>query len=116
MAAERMNGKRHSNTHGDARGRGEKKVGELIARFKGKPELSAEQFEGMQAFDDVTGNHDHEQGDYIKEQIVAYHETLMKSEEADLLFDFTLEPSKTLKRVIRSDSASSTTKAKASCI
>ena len=53
-------GKLHLNENGTAKGWGAKKVGGLIARFKGKPELSAEQFEGMEAFDAVTGDHDHE--------------------------------------------------------
>ena len=38
-----------------------KKVGGLIAWFKGKPELSSEQFEGMVEFNAVSGDHDHEQ-------------------------------------------------------
>ena len=84
-----------------------RKVGGLIARFKGKPELSAEQFEGMEAFDAVTGDHehehghDHEHGGDTKEQIAAYRETLTESEQADLLVDFNLEPKKALKRVIK---------------
>ena len=53
-------GKLYLNENGEEKGWGKKKVGGLIARFKGKPELSVEQFEGMQAFDAVTGDHDHE--------------------------------------------------------
>ena len=55
----------------------------------------------MQPLDAVTGDHDHEHGGDTKEQIAAYRETLTDSEQADLLVDFTLEPSKTLKRVIK---------------
>ena len=40
-------GKLYLNANGEEKGWGKKKVGGLIARFKGKPELSAEQFEGM---------------------------------------------------------------------
>ena len=100
-------GKLYLNANGEEKGWGKKKVGGLIARFKGKPELSAEQFEGMEAFDAVTGDHDHEHrhdhehGVDTKEQIAGYRETLTDSEEAELLVDFTLEPSKTLKRVIK---------------
>ena len=36
-----------------------------------------------------------------KDQIAAYRETLTESEQADLLVDFTLEPKKALKRVIK---------------
>ena len=100
-------GKLYLNANGEEKGWGKKKVGGLIARFKGKPELSAEQFEGMEAFDAVTGDHghehghDHEHGGDTKEQIAAYRETLTDSEEADLLVDLTLEPKKALKRVIK---------------
>ncbi|WP_028951699.1 hypothetical protein [Synechococcus sp. CC9616] len=100
-------GKLYLNENGTAKGWGAKKVGGLIAKFKGKPELSAEQFEGMEAFDAVTGDHDHEHdhdhedGSDTKEQIAAYREILTDSEEADLLVDFTLEPKKALKRVIK---------------
>ena len=55
-------GKLYLNANGEEKGWGKKKVGGLIARFKGKPELSAEQFEGVKAFDAVTGDHDHEHG------------------------------------------------------
>ena len=78
----------------------------MIAWLKGKPELSAEQFEGMEAFDAVTGDHVHEHGHDdehsgdTKEQIAAYRETLTDSEQADYLVGFTLKPKKTLKRVI----------------
>ena len=100
-------GKLYLNANGEEKGWGKKKVGGLIARFKGKPELSAEQFEGMEAFDAVTGDHDHEHdhgheyGGDTKDQIAAYREILTDSEEADLLVDFTLEPKKALKRVIK---------------
>ncbi|AII43668.1 hypothetical protein KR100_09875 [Synechococcus sp. KORDI-100] len=100
-------GKLYLNENGTAKGWGAKKVGGLIAKFKGKPELSAEQFEGMEAFDAVTGDHDHEHdhghehGGDTKEQIASYRETLTDSEEADLLVDFNLEPKKALKRVIK---------------
>ena len=55
----------------------------------------------MEAFDVVMGDHDHEHGGYTKEQIAAYRETLTDSEQADYLVDFTLEPKKALKRVIK---------------
>ena len=103
-------GKLYLNANGEEKGWGKKKVGGLIARFKGKPELSAEQFEGMEAFDecpdggsecDHEHGHDHEHGVDTKDQIASYRETLTDSEQADLLVNFTLEPSKTLKRVIK---------------
>ena len=54
-------GKLYLNANGEEKGWGKKKVGGLIARFKGKPELSSEQFEGMVEFNAVSGDHDHEQ-------------------------------------------------------
>ena len=42
-------GKLFLNTNGEEKGGGKKKVGGLIAWFEGKPELSAEQFEEMDA-------------------------------------------------------------------
>ena len=94
-------GKLYLNANGEEKGWGKKKVGGLIARFKDKPQLSVEQFEGMQAFDAVTGDHDHKHDGDTKDQIAAYRETLTDSEEADLFVDLTLEPSKTLKSVIK---------------
>ena len=94
-------GKLYLNENGTAKGWGAKKVGGLIAKFKGKPELSAEQFEGMEAFDAVTGDHDHKHGGDTKDQIASYRESLTDSEQADLLVDFNLEPKKALKRVMK---------------
>ena len=94
-------GKLYLNDNGTAKGWGAKKVGGLIAKFKGKPELSADHFDGLSAHSDaVTGGGNNGQGD-TKDQIASYRATLTDSEEADLLVDFTLEPSKTLKRVIK---------------
>ena len=95
-------GRLYLNENGTAKGWGAKKVGGLIAKFKSKPELSAEQFDGLSAHSDaVTGSGGNKgQGD-TKDQIASYRETLSDSEEAALLVDFTLEPSKALKRVIK---------------
>ena len=94
-------GRLYLNDNGTAKGWGAKKVGGLIAKFKGKPELTAEHFDGLSAHSDaVTGGGGSKGGD-IKDQIAAYRETLSDSEEAALLVDFTLEPSKALKRVIK---------------
>ena len=99
-------GKLYLNENGTAKGWGAKKVGGLIAKFKGKPELSADHFDGLSAHSDaVTGGGGNKgagskDGD-TKDQIASYRETLSDSEQADLLVDFTLEPSKTLKRVMK---------------
>ena len=95
-------GKLFLNDNGTAKGWGAKKVGGLIAKFKSKPELSADHFDGLSAHSDaVTGGGGNKgQGD-TKDQIASYRETLSDSEEAALLVDFTLEPSKALKAVIK---------------
>ena len=95
-------GKLFLNDNGTAKGWGAKKVGGLIAKFKSKPELSADLFDGLSAHSDaVTGSGGNKgQGD-TKDQIASYRETLSDSEEAALLVDFTLEPKQALKRVMK---------------
>ena len=51
-------GKLYLNANGEEKGWGKKKVGGLIARFKGKPELSADHFEGLESFTSYTHDHD----------------------------------------------------------
>ena len=55
-------GKLYLNDNGDLKGWGVKKVGGLLATFKSKPELGADQFEGLESFssDSLTGDHDHD--------------------------------------------------------
>ena len=99
-------GRLYLNENGTAKGWGAKKVGGLIAKFKGKPELTAEHFDGLSAHSDaVTGGGGNKgagskDGD-TKDQIASYRATLSDSEEAALLVDFTLEPTQALKRVIK---------------
>jgi hypothetical protein len=95
-------GKLFLNENGTAKGWGAKKVGGLLARFKGKPELSADHFEGLSAHQDsvTSGGGGKSKGD-TKDKIASYRDTLSDSEEADLLVDFTLEPKKALKRTIK---------------
>ena len=95
-------GKLYLNENGEEKGWGAKKVGGLIAKFKSKPELSADQFDVLSANSDAVtgGGGSNGQGD-TKDQIASYRATLTDSEEAALLVDFTLEPKKALKRVIK---------------
>ena len=89
------------NANGTAKGWGVKKVGGLIAKFKGNPELSADHFDALSAHSDaVTGGGCNGSGD-TKDQIASYRATLTDSEEAALLVDFTLEPKNALKDVIK---------------
>ena len=77
-------------------------MGGLLAKFKGKPELSADHFEGLSTHksDLITGGGGKSKGD-TQEQIASYRDTLSDSEEADLFVDFTLEPKKALKRAVK---------------
>ena len=93
-------GKLYLNENGEKKGWGAKKVGGLIAKFKGKPELTAEHFDGLSAHGDAVTGGGSKGGD-IKDQIASYRETLSDSEQADLLVDFTLEPKQALKRVMK---------------
>ena len=95
-------GKLYLNENGEEKGWGAKKVGGLIAKFKSKPELSADHFDGLSAHSDAVtgGGGSNSKGD-TKDQIASYRATLSDSEEAALLVDFTLEPKKALKRVIK---------------
>ena len=95
-------GKLYLNENGTAKGWGKKKVGGLLATFKGKPELSADHFEGLSTHQDAvtSGGGGKNKGD-TKEQIASYRDTLSDLEEADLLVDFTLEPQKALKRAVK---------------
>ena len=58
-------GKLYLNENGEEKGWGAKKKGGLLAKFKGKPEHSAERFDGMKLFDDdvLTGHTDGDDGD-----------------------------------------------------
>ena len=95
-------GRLYLNDNGTAKGWGAKKVGGLIAKFKSKPELTADNFDGLSAHSDaITGGGGSQAKGDTKDQIASYRETLSDSEEAALLVDFTLEPSKALKRVIK---------------
>ena len=93
-------GKLYLNANGEEKGWGKKKVGGLIAKFKSKPELSADHFDGLSAHSDAVTGGGSKGGD-IKDQIASYRATLSDSEQADLLVDFTLEPKQALKRVMK---------------
>ena len=89
-------GKLYLNDNGTAKGWGAKKVGGLIARFKGKPELSVDHFEGLSAHKDdaITG------GD-IKDQITAARERLSDAKVSELYGETLIDPKKGLKSIIK---------------
>ena len=88
-------GKLFLNDNGTANGWGAKKVGGLVAKFKGKPELSADNFDGLTAHDgdDITGGED------IKDQIALAREGLTDAEESELYGEILINPKKGLKSI-----------------
>ena len=88
-------GKLFLNENGTAKGWGEKKVGGLVAKFKGKPELSADQFDGLTTHggDAVTDGGD------IKDQIATFREGLSDADESKLYGETLINPTKGIKRI-----------------
>ena len=76
-----MKGKLYLNENGAEKGWGAKKVGGLLANFKGKPELSAESFDGMKLFDDedLTGHTDGDDWDTSMETIFTSRKAAKKA-------------------------------------
>ena len=92
---DKRKGKLFLNDNGTAKGWGEKKVGGLVAKFKGKPELSADLFDELTAHggDDITGEGD------IKEQIALVREGLSDADESELDGEILITPKKGLKTI-----------------
>ena len=88
-------GKLFLNDNGTAKGWGAKKVGGLVAKFKGKPELSADLFDQLTAHggDAITGEED------IKDQIALAREGLSDAEESELYGEILINPKKGLKSI-----------------
>ena len=89
-------GKLYLNDNGTDKGWGKKKVGGLLARFKGKPELTADHFEGLSAHkgDAITG------GD-IKDQITALSDELGDDKMSELYGKTLINPKKGLKSIVK---------------
>ena len=84
------------NENGTAKGWGAKKVGGLIAKFKGKPELSADNFEGLSAHkgDAITGSD-------IKEEIASLRAGLSDAKVSELYGETLIDPKKGLKSITK---------------
>ena len=89
-------GKLYLNDNGTAKGWGKKKVGGLLATFKGKPELSADHFEDLSAHEDVVTS-----GGDIKEQITSLRGGLSESEVSELYGETLIDPKKGLKSITK---------------
>ena len=88
-------GKLFLNDNGSKKGWGAKKVGGLVAKFKGKPELSADLFDQLTAHggDDITGEGD------IKDQINSLGEELGDEKMSELYSEILIKPKKGLKSI-----------------
>ena len=95
-------GKLFLNDNGTAKGWGKKKVGGLLATFKGKPELSADNFEGLSAHkgDAITGGGGKKGGD-IKDQITALGDELGDDKMSQLYGETLINPKKGLKSIAK---------------
>ena len=95
-------GKLFLNDNGTAKGWGAKKVGGLIAKFKSKPELSADHFDGLSAHSDaITGGGGNNGGD-IKEQVASLRDGLSEAKVSELYGETLIDPTKGLKSIIKS--------------
>ena len=95
-------GKLFLNENGTAKGWGKKKVGGLLATFKGKPELSADNFEGLSAHkgDAITGGGGSKGGD-IKDQITALSDELGDDKMSELYGETLINPKKGLISIVK---------------
>ena len=95
-------GKLYLNDNGTAKGWGAKKVGGLLAKFKGSPELTADHFEGLSAHkaDAITGGGGSKGGD-IKDQIASLRAGLSDSKVSELYGQTLIDPKKGLKSIAK---------------
>ena len=99
---DKSKGKLYLNDNGTAKGWGAKKVGGLLATFKGKPELTADNFEGLSAHkgDAITGGGGSKGGD-IKDEIASLREGLSDAKVSELYGETLIDPKKGLKSIAK---------------
>ena len=95
-------GKLYLNDNATDPGWGAKKVGGLLATFKGKPELSADNFEGLSVHkgDAITGGGGSKGGD-IKDEIASLREDLSDAKVSELYGETLIDPKKGLKNIAK---------------
>ena len=95
-------GKLYLNDNATEPGWGVKKVGGLLATFKGKPELTADNFEGLSAHkgDAITGGGGSKGGD-IKDEIASLREGLSDAKVSELYGETLIDPKKGLKSIAK---------------
>ena len=88
-------GKLYINGNGTKKGWGKDDHDGLVAKFKGKPELSASNIDGLTTHesDAITGGED------IKDQIALAREGLTDAEESELYGEILINPKKGLKSI-----------------
>ena len=88
-------GKLYINGNGTKKGWGKDDHDGLIAKFKGKPELSADNFDGLTTHenDALTGVED------IKDQITTFRESLSDADESRFYGETLINPTKGIKRI-----------------
>ena len=101
-------GKLYLNDNGNKKGWGKKKVGGLLAKFKGKPELSADHFEGLSTHksDLITGGGGGKKGggkkgSDIKDEITSLREDLSDATVSQLYGETLIDPKKGLKSIAK---------------
>ena len=101
-------GKLYLNDNGTKKGWGKKKVGGLLAKFKGKPELSADHFEGLSTHksDLITGGGGGKKGggkkgSDIKDEITSLREDLSDATVTQLYGETLIDPKKGLKSIAK---------------
>ena len=97
LVYDQKKGKLFLNENGTAKGWGKENHGGLIARFKSKPELSADNFDGVtnHGGDAVNGDAD------IKDQITSLGEELGDEKMSELYGEILINPKKGLKRIVK---------------
>jgi len=93
-------GKLFLNDNGTAKGWGEKKVGGLVAKFRDKPEPSADNFESLavRSGDAVIGDGEQQGGD-IQDRIASLREGLTESKVSELYGEMLIDPKKGIKSI-----------------
>ena len=104
-------GKLYFNDNGAKKGWGEKKDGGLVAKFKGKPEISSDYFDGLSAYQadeiicvDITDGfasfcEGSSSDEDIKDQIALAREGLSDADESELYGEILINPKKGLKSI-----------------
>ena len=95
---DKKKGKLYLNENGEEKGWGDKKVGGLLAKLKGKPALSAESFDGItaQSFQEATMTG----GDFATE-FETYRDGLSDAKESKLYSEALINPKKGVKKIAK---------------